>query len=115
MNSTKEKTTSNSTEMPTRILGRTGERVSALGLGGSHIGKSGLGSREAIRIIRAAIDRGLTFMDNSWDYYDGESEMRLGRALRDGYRDKAFVMTKVDGRTKKKRATRSTSLSGGFG
>src|ERR1700719_2460367 len=101
MNPTKEKTTSKNAEMPTRILGRTGERVSALGLGGSHIGNSGLGSREAIRIIRSAIDRGLTFMDNSWDYNDGESEMRLGKALRDGYRKKAFVMTKVDGRTKK--------------
>jgi aryl-alcohol dehydrogenase-like predicted oxidoreductase len=88
-------------EMPTRILGKTGERVSALGLGGFHIGHSNLGSKEAVRIIRSAIDRGLTFMDNSWDYNDGESEIRLGKALRDGYRKKAFVMTKVDGRTKK--------------
>src|SRR5258708_17284427 len=89
------------TEMPTRILGKTGERVSALGLGGSHIGKSDLNSREAGRIIRAAIDRGLSFMDNSWDYNQGESEIRLGKALKYGYREKAFVMTKVDGRTKK--------------
>jgi predicted aldo/keto reductase-like oxidoreductase len=89
------------TEMPTRILGKTGERVSALGLGGSHIGQSDLNSREAVRIIRAALDRGLSFMDNSWDYNDGESETRLGKALKDGYREKAFVMTKVDGRTKK--------------
>jgi aryl-alcohol dehydrogenase-like predicted oxidoreductase len=88
-------------EMPTRILGKTGERVSALGLGGSHIGKSGLSRRKAVRIIRAALDRGLSFMDNSWDYNDGESEIRLGKALKDGYREKAFVMTKVDGRTKK--------------
>lgn len=86
--------------MPLRTLGRTGERVSALGLGGSHIGKSNLTSREAIHIIRSAIDRGLTFMDNSWDYNEGESEKRLGRALKDGYRQRAFVMTKVDGRTK---------------
>jgi len=89
------------TEMPTRILGKTGERVSALGLGGSHIGQSDLNSREAVRIIRAALDGGLSFMDNSWDYNDGESETRLGKALKDGYREKAFVMTKVDGRTKK--------------
>jgi aryl-alcohol dehydrogenase-like predicted oxidoreductase len=86
--------------MPLRTLGRTGERVSALGLGGSHIGKSSLSSRDALRIIRTAIDRGLTFMDNSWDYNEGESEKRLGKALKDGYRQKAFVMTKVDGRTK---------------
>lgn len=84
--------------MPGRVLGKTGERVSVLGLGGSHIGKSNLTSREAIRIIRSAIDRGLTFMDNSWDYNGGESEIRLGKALKDGYRQKAFVMTKVDGR-----------------
>jgi len=90
-----------SDEMPTRILGKTGERVSALGLGGSHIGKDNLTKREAIRIIRAAIDRGLNFMDNCWDYNDGESEIRMGRALQDGYRKKAFVMTKVDGRTRK--------------
>ena len=72
--------------------------MSALGLGGSHIGKN-LTSREAVRIIRAALDRGLNFMDNSWDYNKGESEIRLGKALKDGYRAKAFVMTKVDGRT----------------
>ena len=88
-------------EMPTRILGKTGERVSMLGLGGSHIGHPDVTSREAIRIIRAAIDGGLNFMDNSWDYNGGQSELRMGRALKDGYRAKAFVMTKVDGRTKK--------------
>jgi aryl-alcohol dehydrogenase-like predicted oxidoreductase len=88
-------------EVPTRILGTTGERVSAIGLGGSHIGQSSPTRREAVRIIRSALDRGLTFMDNSWDYNDGESEVRLGEALQDGYRKKAFVMTKVDGRTKK--------------
>jgi aryl-alcohol dehydrogenase-like predicted oxidoreductase len=84
---------------PTRALGRTGERVSCLGLGGSHIGDSKVSQREAIRIIRSAIDRGLTFMDSSWDYNSGVSESRLGKALRDGYRDQAFVMTKIDGRT----------------
>ncbi len=70
-----------------------------LGLGGFHIG----GQRdpaESIRIIRAAIDAGITFMDNSWDYHGGESELRMGRALRDGYRDRVFLMTKFDGRTR---------------
>jgi len=97
-------------EMPTRPLGKTGEFVSALGLGGAHIGKPELASQEAIRIIRAALDRGLTFMDNSWDYNKGQSEIRLGKALREGYRKKAFVMTKVDGRTKKE-ATRQIHQS----
>jgi len=92
---------SNDTEMPTRILGQTGERVSALGLGGFHIGLPRVTAKQAIRIIRSAIDRGLTFMDNSWDYNDGESEIRMGKALKNGYRDKAFLMTKVDGRTRK--------------
>ena len=90
--------------MLTRILGSTGERVSALGLGGSHIGKSKIRQSEAVKIIRRAIDNGLTFMDNSWDYEDGQSEIRLGLALKNGYRHKAFVMTKVDGRTKKEAA-----------
>jgi aryl-alcohol dehydrogenase-like predicted oxidoreductase len=72
-----------------------------LGLGGSHIGTPNLSDAEAIRIIRTAIDAGLNFMDNSWDYNDGVSETRVGKALKDGYRAKAFVMTKVDGRTKK--------------
>jgi aryl-alcohol dehydrogenase-like predicted oxidoreductase len=91
-------------EMPMRALGKTGEHVSALGLGGAHIGAKKVQSRDAVRIIRTAIDGGLTFMDNSWDYNEGESEIRLGKALRDGYRDKAFVMTKVDGRTRKEAA-----------
>ncbi len=87
-------------EFPQRTLGRTGEKVSALGLGGSHIGKVE-DEAESIRIIRSAIDRGLTFMDNSWDYNDGVSELRMGKALRDGYRNRVFLMTKFDGRTKK--------------
>jgi aryl-alcohol dehydrogenase-like predicted oxidoreductase len=91
-------------EMPMRELGKTGERVSILGLGGSHIGKPDLRSPEAVRIIRAALDGGLNFMDNSWDYNGGASETRLGKALKDGYRRKAFVMTKVDGRTAKEAA-----------
>ena len=82
-----------------RKLGRTGETVSAVGLGGSHIG----GQREeeeSIRIVRTALDRGINFLDNCWDYNGGASEIRMGKALRDGYRDKAFLMTKIDGRDK---------------
>ncbi len=86
-----------------RTLGKTGEKVSAIGLGGSHIGNPK--DRDVgIRIIRSAIDRGITFMDNCWDYHDGESERRMGDALRDGYRQKVFLMTKIDGRTKESAA-----------
>lgn len=91
-------------DMPQRPLGRTGVNVSLVGLGGSHIGGKDLPAGEAVRLIRAALDAGMNFMDNSWDYHDGESEKRLGRALKDGYRQKAFVMTKVDGRSKKEAA-----------
>lgn len=87
--------------MPVRPLGKTGVNVSAIGLGGSHLGKPKLSTREAVRLIRLAIEGGLTFMDNCWDYNDGESERRLGEALKGGYRDTAFVMTKLDGRSKK--------------
>jgi predicted aldo/keto reductase-like oxidoreductase len=83
-----------------RTLGRTGERVSAIGLGGFHIGKPQLTDDESIRLIRSAIDGGITFMDNSWDYNQGQSEIRMGKALKDGYRQKVFLMTKLDGRTK---------------
>jgi aryl-alcohol dehydrogenase-like predicted oxidoreductase len=82
-----------------RTLGRTGEKVSAIGLGGHHIGRPPDAS-EGIRIVRSAVDRGITFMDNCWDYHDGESERRMGQALRDGYRQRVFLMTKFDGRTK---------------
>jgi len=82
-----------------RNLGKTGEKVSAIGLGGHHIGRP-KDPKEGIRIIRRAIDRGITFMDNCWDYHNGESERRMGEALRDGYRQKVFLMTKFDGRTK---------------
>ncbi|HEY2511926.1 MAG TPA: aldo/keto reductase [Polyangiaceae bacterium] len=85
--------------MPTRQLGKTGVTVSRIGLGGAHIGKQSE-EQESIRIIRSAIDRGVTFLDNSWDYNGGKSEERMGKALRDGYREKAFLMTKLDGRTK---------------
>jgi aryl-alcohol dehydrogenase-like predicted oxidoreductase len=84
--------------MPCRALGRTGQKVSVIGLGGYHIGVPP--EEEGIRIIRTAIDRGINFMDNSWDYHNGGSELRMGKALRDGYRDKVFLMTKIDGRTK---------------
>jgi predicted aldo/keto reductase-like oxidoreductase len=86
--------------VPTRALGRTGEKVSAIGLGGWHIGTGGLTGPESIRLIRTAIDSGITFLDNCWDYNGGTSETRMGQALRDGYRAKAFLMTKIDGRTK---------------
>jgi aryl-alcohol dehydrogenase-like predicted oxidoreductase len=85
--------------MPYRTLGRTGEQVSLVGLGGFHIG-SIPDEQEAIRMIRMALDNGVNFLDNSWDYLDGASEIRTGKALKDGYRDQAFVMTKVDGRTR---------------
>ena len=90
---------SKSGDMPYRTLGRTGEKVSAIGLGGYHIGVPKK-ETDAIRLIRTAIDRGITFLDNCWDYHNGGSEIRMGKALRDGYRDKVFLMTKIDGRTK---------------
>jgi aryl-alcohol dehydrogenase-like predicted oxidoreductase len=82
-----------------RVLGKTNEKVSAIGLGGYHLGHPADPS-EAVSIVRSAIDRGITFMDNCWDYYLGESERRMGTALRDGYRQKVFLMSKFDGRTK---------------
>src|ERR1043165_7565478 len=86
-------------DMIYRTLGKTGERVSAIGLGGSHIGRA-KDEEEGIRIIRSAIDRGITFLDNCWDYANGKCEVWMGKALRDGYRQKIFLMTKFDGRTK---------------
>ena len=88
------------TGMMYRTLGRTGERVSAIGLGGYHIGKPSLSEQDSIQLIRQAVDRGITFMDNCWDYNDGVSEVRMGKALAGGYRNKVFLMTKIDGRTK---------------
>jgi predicted aldo/keto reductase-like oxidoreductase len=85
--------------IPYRTLGHTGEKVSLLGLGGFHIGIQPT-VEESIRIIRTAIDNGINFLDNCWDYNNGESEIRMGKALRDGYRQKVFLMTKIDGRTK---------------
>jgi aryl-alcohol dehydrogenase-like predicted oxidoreductase len=81
-----------------RELGTTGERVSAIGMGGYHLGKQPDPS-QSIQLMHAGIDRGITFMDNCWDYNDGISEVRMGQALRNGYRQKVFLMTKMDGRT----------------
>jgi predicted aldo/keto reductase-like oxidoreductase len=86
-------------EMIYRTLGRTGERVSAIGLGGYHIGTLKT-EQESVQLIRRAIDRGINFMDNSWDYHNGRSHRWMGAALKGGYRDKVFLMTKIDGRTK---------------
>ncbi len=84
----------------TRTLGSTGERVSALALGGYHLGLP-RESRESQRMIHAAVEAGLTFMDNSWDYHEGESERVMGEALRGSYRDRVFLMSKIDGQTRK--------------
>ncbi|BDG01066.1 aldo/keto reductase [Anaeromyxobacter oryzae] len=86
-------------QLPLRRLGRTGAAVSAIGLGGYHLAVPA-SKDESIRIVRTAIDGGITFLDNCWDYHDGESERRMGEALRDGYRDRVFLMTKIDGRTR---------------
>jgi aryl-alcohol dehydrogenase-like predicted oxidoreductase len=82
-----------------RTLGGTGEKISAIGLGGYHIGSLPT-KEESIRLIRTAIDGGITFMDNCWDYHDGKSEVWMGEALRGGYRQKVFLMTKIDGQRK---------------
>ncbi len=87
-----------------RTLGSTGEKVSAIGVGGWHLSLKHVDEDLSLRIVRTAIDRGINFMDNCWDYNDGESERRMGKALADGYRERAFLMTKIDGRTKKEAA-----------
>jgi aryl-alcohol dehydrogenase-like predicted oxidoreductase len=92
--------TGSKSEMPRRMLGRTGVEVSLIGLGGWHLGFKSIDDELAVRIIRTAIDNGIDFMDNCWDYNEGASETRMGKALRDGYRDRVFLMTKIDGRTK---------------
>ena len=89
--------------IPYRTLGRSGEKVSIIGLGGAHIGR-GMSETDAIQLIRSAIDRGVNFMDNSWDYNNGDSETRMGKALKNGYRQKVFLMTKLDGRTRQEAA-----------
>ncbi|MGM0446470.1 MAG: aldo/keto reductase [Bacillota bacterium] len=89
----------NNNGVPTRLLGKTKQEVSILGLGGYHIGK--LEKDKSIKLIRRAIDEGITFMDNAWCYHNGQSEKIMGEALKDGYREKVFLMTKNHGRTKK--------------
>src|SRR5439155_245320 len=85
--------------IPYRTLGRTGERVSAVRLGGWYLGLERVDEQLSFRIIRTAIDRGINFLDNCWDYNDGAIEIRMGKALQDGYRRKVFLMTKIDGRS----------------
>jgi uncharacterized protein len=85
-------------EVPRRPLGRTGEKVSIVGIGGYHLGRPYVNERDSIRIVRTGIDSGINFLDNCWDYNGGISEIRMGKALRDGYREKVFLMTKLDGR-----------------
>src|ERR1041384_6874905 len=91
-------------QMPVRTLGHTGVQVSLIGLGGWHLGFKYLDEQLSIRIIRTAIDNGINFMDNCWDYNEGASEIRMGKGLRDGYRERVFLMTKIDGRTKQEAA-----------
>lgn len=92
-------------DMLYRRFGRTDEMISAIGLGGFHVGKSALTDDEAVHLIHESIDRGITFVDNCWDYNKGRSELRVGVALdQGGYRDKVFLMSKMDGRTKKEAA-----------
>jgi predicted aldo/keto reductase-like oxidoreductase len=92
-------------EMLYRELGKTGIQVSAIGMGGFHLGKPSVSEADAIKLIHSGIDRGITFMDNSWDYNNGDSEVRMGKALaQSGYRQKVTLMTKIDGRTKEEAA-----------
>jgi uncharacterized protein len=93
-------------EMLFRPLGETGVEVSVVGLGGSHLGQPTVSDDDAIKLVHEALDRGITFLDNSWDYNEGRSEIRVGKALQQGgYRQKAFVMTKIDGRTRETAAS----------
>ena len=91
----------NHPEMPQRVLGQTGEKVSMIGLGGWHLSLKHVDAKLADRIMKTASDRGINFFDNSWDYNDGESEKRMGKMLQGGYRNRIFLMTKINGRTKK--------------
>jgi uncharacterized protein len=85
--------------LPRRILGRTGQAVSILCLGGAHLGRAGLKDKaEAHRMLHYAIDQGVNFLDNAWDYLDGNAELIMGEGLTDGWREKVFLMTKNCGR-----------------
>ena len=88
-------------DIPTRLLGSTGQRVSAIGLGGWHLALPHVDARLADRLMRAAIDRGITFFDNCWDYNRGASERRMGKTLMGALRHRVFLMTKIDGRSEK--------------
>ena len=96
----------NAAGIPLRTLGRTGLKVSIIGLGGGHIVRPNLTEQDSINLVHAAIDAGVTFMDNAWEYHNGESERRLGLALKDR-RDQVTLMTKVCARD---RATAETEL-----
>lgn len=89
-----------SNEIPRRTLGSTGEKVSIIGLGGAHIARPNCRS-EAISLVQEAVERGINFLDNCWDYHGGRSEMWMGDALKRGRRDKVFLMTKIDGHKRK--------------
>jgi len=99
-------------DMLYRSFGRHAEKISAIGMGGFHLGKNALTDDEAVKLIHQGVDRGITFMDNCWDYNEGRSELRMGVALsQGGYRDKVFLMSKMDGRTKEEAARQiDTSL-----
>ena len=99
-------------DMLYRRFGRTSEMVSAIGIGGFHLGKSAVSDEEAVRLVHQGIDRGINFVDNCWDYNKGRSELRVGVALdQGGYRDRVMLMTKIDGRTKQEAASQiDTSL-----
>jgi aryl-alcohol dehydrogenase-like predicted oxidoreductase len=100
-------------DMLYRRFGRTDELISAIGMGGFHLGKNAVTDAEAVRLVHEGIDRGITFIDNCWDYNNGRSELRVGAALaQGGYRNRAFLMTKMDGRTKAEAARQiDTSLA----
>ena len=99
-------------DMLYRRFGRTDEMISAIGMGGFHLGKNAVSDGEAVRLVHEGIDRGISFIDNCWDYNEGRSELRVGVALdQGGYRDRVFLMSKMDGRTKQEAARQiDTSL-----
>ena len=88
------------TGLPGRSFGKTDEKISVLGIGGYHIGVSRFTDSESVRLIQEAVDAGVNFMDNAWEYHNGRSEERMGKALV-GRRDRVFLMTKHHGRDKK--------------
>jgi len=94
-----QSTKTNAAGIPLRALGKTGLDVSIIGLGGGHLSRKHLTEADSIRLVRLAVDEGITFMDNAWDYWDGESERRMGKALQ-GRRDDVVLMTKVCGRNR---------------